>query len=222
MEKLHRVGKYGTEETNRDENYSKECTREIYHFLRSYEPIKGYRYMILEDGVSESLYYKRDGVEIPDDFKVHKIEPDIPTIILVENNNPDNFYVILSGDDKYQETGGNAIERSSKNHRGVFEEKMCYNTNINPYVILCSGSAFVEEDGITPNDYFNAKFRQMFPYCKNGNPYIWSPSDPHDSSKEMWNQLYLQRKRYTKEEKMNILKSVAIKSSKYYRNIIEI
>lgn len=88
--------------------------------------------------------------------------------------------------------------------------------------MLCSGSAFVEEDGITPNDYFNAKFRQMFPYCKNGNPYIWSPSDPHDSSKEMWNQLYLQRKRYTKEEKMNILKSVAIKSSKYYRNIIEI
>jgi hypothetical protein len=220
-DKPHKVGKYGTEDTWYDENYSFECAMEIFQYLKTHEQIKGWRFVILEDGVPETMYYKRDGVSIPDDFKEHKIKPDIPTIILSEINNPDNFYVILSGDDKYQETGGNAIERNSKNHRGVFEEKMCYNTSINPYVILCSGSAFFKEDGITPNDYFESKFRQMFPYTKNGTPYIWSRNDQHNSSKQMWNQLYLQKERFTKEQKLKILKNVAIQSVKYYKSILE-
>ena len=188
--KLHKVGKYGTKETCRDENYSIECAREVFQYLKLHEPIKGWRYMIMEDGVPETMYYKRDGVQIPEDFKVHKI-------------------------------GGNAIERSNKNHRGVFEEKMCYNSSINPYVIFCSGSAFFNKDGVTPNDYFESKFRQMFPYTKNGKPYIWSRNDPHNSSKQMWNQLYLQKERFTKEQKFDILKSVAMQSVKYYRSVLE-
>jgi hypothetical protein len=219
--KLHKVGKYGTEETCRDENYSIECAREVFQYLKLHEPIKGWRYMIIEDGIPETMYYKRDGVPIPEGFGVHKICPDIPTIILSNVDNPDDFYTVLSGDDKYQETNGNAIERSNKNHRGVFEEKMCYNSSINPYVILCSGSAFFDEDGVTPNDYFESKFRQMFPYTKNGKPYIWSRNDPHNSSKQMWNQLYLQRERFTKEQKLDILKSVAMQSVKYYRSFLE-
>lgn len=222
MEKnLHKVGKYGTEETCRDENYSFECSRKVYQYLKVNKPINGWRYMIMEEGVPETLYYKRDGVSIPSDFKEHKIIPDIPTIILLDNDNPNNFYVVLSGDDKYQETDGNAIERSNKNHRGVFEEKMCYNTSINPYVIFCSGTAFFKDDGITPNDYFESKFRQMLPYTKNGLPYIWNRNEPHSSLKQKWNQLYLQKERFTKEQKYEILKTVAVESVDYYKSILE-
>lgn len=220
-EALHKVGKYGTEETCLDEKNSVECALEVFQFLKIHKPIKGWSYRILEDGVSEEMYYKRDGAEIPTGFKAHKIVPDIPTIIIVENNNPYNFYVILSGDDKYQETDGNAIERNSKNHRGVFEEKMCYNTSINPYVIFCAGPGFFEEDGITTNDYFDSKFRQMFPYTRNGKPYIWTKNNPHNSLKQMWNQLYLQLQRFTKEQKIEILKNVALQSVEYYQNVLK-
>lgn len=222
MEKeLHKVGKYGTEETCLDENNSIECAREIWKYLKLNEPIKGWSYRILEDGVPETMYYEREGVSIPEGFKVHRIIPDIPTIILQENKNEKNFYVVLSGDDKYQETGGNAIERSNKNHRGVFEEKMCDNCSINPYVIFCAGSAFFEKDGITINGYFESKFRQMFHYRRNGKPHIWSINEPHSSSKQMWNQLYLQRDRFTKEQKYDILKNVALESVKYYKSILK-
>ena len=219
--KLHKLGKYGSEETCRDEYFSVDCAREVFQYLKLYQPIKGWRYLIMEDGIPERMYYERDGVQLPEGFKEHKIKPDIPTIIIVEVNNPKNFYVILSGDDKYQETNGNAIERNSKNHRGVFEEKMCYNTDINPYVIMCAGSAFFEEDGITPNEYFEAKFRQMFPYTRNGKPYIWSRNDPHNSKKNMWNRLYLQLERFTKEQKLDIFKTVAMQSVKHYKSFLE-
>lgn len=217
---LHKVGKYGTEETCRDENNSVECAREVYQFMKLEKPLDEWRYIILEDGVPEIMYYKRDGVKIPEDFKTHKIEPDIPTIILQNVNNPVDFYVILSGDDKYQETGGNAIERSNKNHRGVFEEKMCYNSDINPYVLFVAGSAFFKEDGVTLNAYFESKFRQMLPYTREGKPYIWSKDVPHSSFKRRWNQLYIQRERFTKEQKFETLKSVAIQSYNYVRSIV--
>ena len=219
-QKLHKVGKYGSEETNRDENFSKECAREIYKYHKTHDPIKGYRYVLLEDGVSENLYYKRDGVIFTEGFNARKIVPDVPTIILVENDNTDNFYIVLSGDDKFQTTGGNAIERTSKNLR-VFEDKLCHNSDINPYAILCSGSSFFNEDG-TPNDYFASKFRQMFPYLRNGKPYIWQSSDEHNSHKKMWNQLYLKKDRFTKDEKMEILKTVASQSIKYYKSVLNV
>lgn len=221
MEKeLHKVGKYGTEKTDLDERISVECSREIYQYLVLNEPINGWGYRILEDGVYEYMYYKRDGVDISD-IGLNKIKPDIPTIILYELNNPDNFYVILSGDDKYQETEGNAIERSNKNHRGVFEEKMCFNSDINPYVIFCTGPAFFGKDESKLSEYFESKFRQMLPYTRNGKAYKWNKDIPHSSFKQSWNQLYLQKERFTKEQKIKILKEVAMESVRYYKNRLE-
>ena len=216
----YKVGKYGSKEIWKDEHNSEECSTEVFQYLKTNVNIDGYKFIILYDGVSELLYYERDGVQIPDTFKQHKIKPDIPTIILSEIKNPKNFYVVLAGDDKYQETGGNAIERSNKNHRGVFEEKMCYNSEINPYVIFCAGSAFFKDDG-TYNDYFMSKFRQMFPYTKNGKPYFWNANDEHSSYKQNWNQLYIQKNRFTKEQKLDILMNVAMESVKYYKQLLK-
>lgn len=217
---IHKVGKYGSEDTCRDERNSVICAKEIFQHLTLNEPINGWKYVLLEDGVSEMLYYKRDCVKLPEGFQPHKIVPDVPTILLCQDDNPYNFYVILSGEDKYQESGGNAIERSNKNHRAVFEEKMCYNTTINPYIIFCTGPSFFAKDRVTPNEYFEAKLRQMLPYTKEGRPYVWKRSDPHSSHKQKWNQIYLKYDRFTKEEKYDIMMEVAMQSVNYYKNLL--
>lgn len=206
---IHKVGKYGTEETCKDEFISKDCARDIYNYMVVNCPINGYTYKLLENGIPVGLSFKRDGFKY-DETKSHLVVPDIPTIILQENKNPDNFYVVLMGDDKYQSTGGNAIERLVKNHRCVCEEKLCYNSDIVPYVIFCAGESFIKEDG-TYSDYFMNKFIQMMPYG-------WDINSKYSSFKKKWNRLYLKRDRFTSEEKKKILTEVAIQSYEYYRN----
>ena len=61
----------------------------------------------------------------------------------------------------------------------------------------------------------------MLPYTKNGLPYIWNRNEPHSSLKQKWNQLYLEKERFTKEQKYEILKTVAIESVDYYKSILE-
>jgi hypothetical protein len=216
--KLKKVGKYGSIETCNDEINSKECAMEIFNYLVVNHPIDGYTYKILESGVPEYLPYKRDNpkdYEVYDDMKKHKIVPDIPCIILQEDENPDNFYVILTGDDKYQETEGNAIERMGKNHRSFFEEKMCNNSDIVPYVVFCSGGAFLNEKNEF-SSYFASKFRQMMPYTN-----TWSYNKPHSAYKRRWNLVFVQRTRFSFDEKMRILKNVALQSVNYYSELLK-
>lgn len=222
MEKeLHKVGKYGSYETNKDENISKSCAEEILFFLRNKCNINGYTYKIYENGIPEDACYKRDGRTYKEEWGTHKVCTDIPTIILEKDDDKTQFYIVLSGDDKYQETGGNAIERSNKNHRGVFEEKMCFNTDIVPYVIFCSGKSFVNESTNNEivknendlNSYFFSKLREMMPYNFN-----WDKLHQHSSYKYKWNRLYVKKNRFTIEEKMSILTEVANESYEYYKD----
>ena len=216
---LHKVGKYGTIETNRDENISKACAEELFLLLRDEYYIKGYTYKIYFDGIPEHICYERDNKSYKEEWGKHKICTDIPTIVLEKDDEPSQFYIVLSGDDKFQETGGNAIERSNKNHRGVFEEKMCDNADIVPYVIFCSGKSFVNENinNIVENDnelnnYFFSKLRQMMPYNFN-----WDKLNCHSSYKYKWNRLYVKKERFTREEKMAILEDVVKESYEYYK-----
>ena len=213
--RLHKVGNYGSEETCQDEINSVECAQEIYHFLVNNYPINGYVYKILEKGIPEYLPYKRDGYDYPVDAETHYVQPDIPAIILQEVTKPDNFYIVLSGDDKYQGTAGNAIERSNKNHRAVFEEKLCKNSDIVPYVLFLSGEAFIDENGKF-SAYFTSKLRQMMPYEAG----YWEFSKPHSSFKRKWNLVYVQNERFSKESKLTILKKVAIQAATYYKTLL--
>ena len=213
--RLHKVGNYGSEETCQDELNSVECAQEIYHFLVNNYPIKGYTYKILEKGIPEYLPYKRDGKDYPLDAEMHYIQPDIPAIILQEVAKPDNFYIVLSGDDKYQSTAGNAIERSNKNHRAVFEEKMCKNSDIVPYVLFLSGEAFIDENNKF-SSYFASKLRQMMPYDAE----YWDFSKPHSSFKRKWNLVFVQNERFSKETKLTVLKKVAIQAATYYKTFL--
>lgn len=223
--KLKKRGKYGSYETVIDEEISKKCVNEIYQKLQVNYPIPGWEYRLLER-IPEMMYYERD-INLTDEktqkylnenVKGHNIEPDLPTIVLREKKNHKNFVVVLSGDDKYQDTQGNAIERSNKNHRAVFEEKMCANSDIVPYVILCSGPAFVDEDG-NYRDYLLAKIRQMMPYNINdGRPGIWTPDNKISIYKRNWNLFFMQRERFTYEQQYEILSKVAFSAVEYYKN----
>lgn len=211
-------GKYGTSETYNDEIISKECTGEIYQYLDAYEVIDGYEYVFLEKGITEYMYYKRDNSTGILPTKERKIESDIPSIILRNKNNKNEWYLILSGEDKYQDTLGNAIERTAKNFNATFE-KICFNSDICPYPIFCAGKAFVNKNGEI-NDYILSKFREMLPYCQNGIPHIWNPSDIHTSFKKEWNRICFSQKRFTKDEKFNILMEIAEQSVAYLKNKI--
>jgi len=217
--KIKKVGGFGTEETGEDENNSKECINEIYLYLMVHHPIKGYTYRIYEN-IPERMYYERDCADNLSEYTSNnKVEPDIPAICLQSDDNPKDFYLVVSGDDKFQKTGGNAIERNMKNHRGVFEEKVCFNVDICPYVIFCCGESFIDENG-EYDGYFMAKFRQMFPYVRHGKAHVWSPDDKHSSFKNEWNRIYFKRERFTKEEKIEILKDVALNSVEYYKSFL--
>lgn len=223
-QKIRKVGGWGTEETGKDENNSKECINEIYQYLMVHHPIKGYTYRVYES-IPERMYYERDCADNLSEYTSNnKVEPDIPAIFLQSNSNPKDFYLIISGDDKFQgkddkKKDGNAIERSMKNHRGVFEEKVCFNVDICPYVIFCCGKSFIDENGEYRGHYM-AKFRQMFPYLRHGKAHVWSPDDKHSSFKNEWNRIYFKRERFTKEEKFKILKDVALNSVEYYKSFL--
>lgn len=215
-DELHNVGKYGSKETCQDEINSKECASEVYLWLIAHEPINGYSYHILDEGFPEALYYKRDGLFID---ATNKIIPDIPTIILVDNNDKSKFYCVLSGEDKYQETKGNAIERQSKNWE-VFWGKICYNIDICPYVIFCCGPGFFSDEK-TLDSYFESKFRQMMPYMREGKPHIFDIFGEKNSFKKEWNRLYLSFNRFSREEKKEILLNVAKQSVEYYKLLLK-
>lgn len=210
---IHKVGKYGEKETCIDENNSKMCVWRIFDLLRLHYPINGYTYKIYED-VPMYLPWQRDGGNITEAMRKACIQPDLPTIILQKNDNPLIFYVVLSGDDKSQKTKGNAIERANKNHRAFFEEKMCNNSDIVPYVLFCSGEAFITKKGTTTDYIVECKLKQMMPYG-------WESNAPHTSFKKKWNQVYLKRERFTYEEKFEILKNIAEESVKYYENYLK-
>lgn len=220
----HKRGNWGTEATYQDEKNSVECVESIFSYLDIHRPINGFRFRLLYS-IPESLYYNRDCdfnilKEIRNSKSTHKITPDLPTIILQEIANPKNFYVVLSGDDKFQKTGGNAIERAVKNWRCVFEEKMCFNSAIVPYVIFCYGKSFIDDNNnYTP--YFEAKWRQMMPYIYEGKPIKYDYNLPHSSFKTKWNQLYIQREDFTIEQKYEILKNVACEAVDYYSTLLK-
>lgn len=216
---LHNVGKYGSKGTCEDEIISKECAEEIQEYLILNHPIEGYSYRVLTKGINEEMYYKRDGVELPDGFKSRKIIPDVTTIVLVKNKDTAKVYPVLSGEDKYQKTKGNAIERVCKNY-GQFSEKVCFGIGIVPYVIFCCGPGFFDESTGMVDEYFNAKFRGMMPYTFDGKPHIWSSEANHSIYRDRWNLLYLNNKRFTKEEKKEIMKAIAIASVKYYEGFL--
>lgn len=213
MEKLHKVGKYGSHETYIDESNSRECIKELFTLLCNKYEINGYHYCLLNSGISDRLYYERDNAHNLEVMaKEHRIIPDITTIIIVKNGNNSIWYPIISGDDKYQETLGNAIERLGKNFKSVFWDKVCFNLPICPYVIFCSGKIWME------SDYEMNKLRQMLPYTRKGEVHLWHHQDEHGIYKDDWNELYVKDERFTKEEKYEILQEVAIASVKYYKD----
>ena len=210
-------GQYGTTETYQDELNSADCVENIYHYLVDNYPIEGYTYCLL-NVISEELYYKRDCITIPDNYEARTIQPDSPTIILRDNTNPNNVYLVLVSEDKYQSTGGNAIERIAKNFN-VINDKVCNNIDILPYVMFISGKSFILENG-EYDQYFLAKFREFLPYYYNNKPSIWTPGLPHNSAKKIWNRVYFKRDRFSYDEKMNILMETAMQSVNYYKSIL--
>jgi len=222
MNENKKVGKYGDEGVYTDEQISKKCTKDVFYYLNVNEPIKGWHYLLLEDGFPEKYYYDRDNccMEESDKNELGKIYPDLNTIIIVNNNNPNDFRVIVSGDDKSQDTDGNAIERSSKNHRCVFEEKIMYGEEINPYIIFCKGDGVIDDNGII-NSNFKTKFRQMMPYFYKGKPHCFNFSESHSIFKNEWNLVYIKKNSFTEKEKFEIIKNVAVMSINYYRTKLQ-
>lgn len=222
---MRKVGKYGQEGTFIDENNSVSCANEIYQYLLCHEPIKGWEYRILNHGVPEIMYYEREGAdnlgEYEEELRKHRVRTDVPTIILQEKTNPRNFYVVLSGEDKYQATKGNAIERFTKNFN-FFHNGMTCNSNINPYVLFCSGCAFFEKDKVSTGRLLESKIRESITIRNGcGNLHVWNRNDEHSSEKHKWNRVYIQYKRFTKEQKLEILMEVALDSVNHYRKKIE-
>lgn len=218
-EELHKVGKYGSIDTCIDENNSSEIVERIFDKLYLRKDIPGYRFNILRDGISEELLWKRDNLDVSS-YNGRTIKPDSPTIILQEKKNLENFYIVLSCEDKYQETSGNAIERTSKNFN-FFHNHLTNNCDINPYVLFIAGPAFFSKNKLSPNEYFVSKFREMLPYIKEGKPRIWYPSESHSIYKSKWDLIFLQEERFSQKQKEDILTEVAFASVDYYQGYLK-
>ena len=216
---FHQIGRYGSEETCKDEATSKACMKVIYDSLNGKELIKGYHLELNYGKVLMEIFSKKFNLSTPTWMNGHGIDPDIPTLFLVSNDNPNEKHVLCTGDDKYQNSGGNAIERVAKNYN-FFLNYLTYNSDINPYVVFCCGGSFLNENN-EPKSYFWAKLLQTFKFTKDGKPNIfWSFYSDHSSDKNNWNQLYIQRERFTAEQKINILLNVINESIEYYKTIL--
>lgn len=218
-EVFHPIGRYGSEETCKDEAISKACMKVIFNFLNEKDLIKGYHLELNSSKVLMDIYSKKFNLDTPSWMLGHGVDPDIPTLFLVSNDNPNEKHVLCTGDDKYQNTGGNAIERVAKNYN-FFLNYLTYGTDINPYVIFCCGGSFLNESN-EPKSYFWAKLLQTFKFTKEGKPNIfWSFNSNHSSDKNNWNQLYVQRERFTVEQKIEVLLNVINESIEYYKTVL--
>lgn len=218
-EVLHKVGKWGSVETNRDEIFSKDIVTHIYEDLCAYCPIDGYEYVLWES-IEEAAYYSRD-IEgfTPFGQPFGKIKPDSFAIVLRSINNPKNWYLVLCAEDKNQETNGNAIERFAKNYN-VMRSLVCGRTEILPYIIFCSGEGLVGKIDGEFNDYMERKFRQTIGYVDDMHPSVWTVKTEHSIFKKKWNLAYVKKDRFTYEEKKDAMVSAAQAAVKYYSAIL--
>lgn len=216
---LHQIGRYGSEETCKDEATSKACMNVIFNFLKTENIIDGY-HLELENGkVMMDIYNKKNDLKVPSWMKGHGVCPDLPTLFLVSDENPNKKYILCTSDDKYQNTGGNAIERVAKNYN-FFLNCLTDDVNINPYVVFVCGGSFLNENN-EPKTYFWAKLLQTFKFTKGGKPNMfWSFDSEHSSDKSNWNQLYVQRERFNSKQKIEILLNVISESIDYYKTIL--
>ena len=217
---LHQVGYYGSRETCKDEEISKACMETIFKFLNEKDLIKGYHLELTQyGGVPMEIFHKKFNLELPEWITRHRIHPNVPTLYLVSNDNPNEKHILCSGDDKYRSTGGNAIERVAKNYN-FFLNYLTYGSQINPYVIFVCGDSFLDEKN-EPKPYFWAKLLQTFKFTKEGKPNIfWSFNSEHSSDKDNWNQVYVQKERFTSSQKLEILLNVINESIEYYKTIL--
>lgn len=223
IKQYHKVGKHGSEETDKDERNSKECIFEIFEKCQEDYPIKGYGYRLV-DKIRDDRVYKRD-IKGYEGNATYGIMPDGKAIILENNKDPmKEWYLFLSIEDKFQKTDGNAIERAAKNFI-VMYEKVTRNSDVCPYVIFCSGEAFVDECGNKSN-YFNAKWRQILPDTNVDNDVIIrhydDPHTPFKNGKDLWNLLYIQNDRFTYEDKLKyLIEEVVNPSYEYFKEKLE-
>lgn len=211
---LHKVGKYGSKETDKDERFSREIVEDIYYDLKVNYPINGFDYYYWEH-IDESSYYKMLDQSIDTSSLTSSIVPDSGSIILRSNEDINTWYLVLSAEDKNQSSSGNAIERFAKNYN-VMDGKICHNSEILPYVLFCSGEGLCTEER-TLRNHIESKFRQILPCFKNGRPYIWSVEQKHTMYKNGWNLVYTKDKRFSYEEKREILYKVAKDVVEYYK-----
>lgn len=206
-------GGWGSLESKKDEETSVEVMNEIFEYICNNYSINGYRFKYI-DKISEKLVYKRNNIKFNEKIKTHYIIPDGGIILLVNNENENDFHLLLSCENKSQKTKGNACERYSKNFN-FFWNHFTKTIDINPYVIFFNGS-FVKEDG-SFDDFLLSKLRISLP----NNDIIWDNELPHTSFKQRWNRIYLKREEFTKEEKKDILYKVLENSINYYSEILK-
>lgn len=103
------------------------------------------------------------------------------------------FHVVLTGEDKYQDTQGNAIERLAKNLNMV--AKMCKHEGICPYAVFAAGDL--------ATDYMMGKFMEMCPFDEyRGKAVLYDKDSKHTSFKtERWNRFYFSQERFSREKR---------------------
>ena len=216
---LHKVGKWGSIETNRDEIFSKDIVSHIYEDLCAFCPIDGYEYVLWET-IEETAYYSRDISGFSDSTNTYgKIVPDSYVIVLRSINNPKEWHLVLCAEDKNQETKGNAIERFAKNYN-VMRNLVCGGTEILPYLIFCTGEGLVGGVDGEFNDYMERKFRQTIGYVDENHPSVWSVKTEHSIFKKRWNMAFVKKEHFTYDEKKEALVNAVQASVKYYSVVL--
>lgn len=211
-------GKYGTFETEKTEKESVECVNEIYNMLIN-DPkyqFENYEYKIL-DKLNTKMGARRDNPNyVCDETDKHYIIPDSPTIILLDKKNPKNFYMVLTCEDKYQKTMGNAIERLGKNFN-LINNSFCSNVSILPYIFFYSGKAFFKNNSF--NTFIEQKLYSIF-INLGGNIYEWSAKNVKSIHKKNWNLCYFKKDSFTIDEKRAILKENIEKIIAFYKTML--
>lgn len=195
MEKIN--GGYGSVESLIDENITKEAMINVFDFLTLNYYIEGYHFKFI-DCISEKYIYKRNGYKHLDNVINHNICPDGGIILLINDNDDNDFHVIVTAEDKYQDsTNGNACERYLKNF-DVFERHATYGDDINPYILFFKGSFLNEEN--EENEFLLSKLRMSLPHNPiNG---LWDINKKNSSFKNKWNQCYFKRNSFEYNEKI--------------------
>lgn len=199
-------------EIKQDEELTRKCMYDVFiHCSLTYN-FDGYSFVYNKKVNEKTIYdicgYDTNGIDN------HDIEPDGGVIFLVNDKNINEKYLILSSEDKKQDSNGNACERFTKNFN-FFYNYVTNNIDINPYVLFFRGS-FINDDN-TVNKFLHSKIRISLPKTS----VIWNVNNTNTSFKCKWNRIYMKRNAFNEEEKYNILLTTAIESIKYYESILK-